>query len=244
MLYKSGLLLAILCVSQLVPSKATAAIFKCVGADGEVSYNQTPCQAEQKTAKVLSVSSANKTQYDCRIANNFARRTAMGMRSGLSSGDIFDSYGGIDAIPRTAIGVINYVYSHKDNVNTGPQRIAALSAARCSSGSYGDVGCDDFPYGFISDLGGCDAATKSTMTNSKPVVAASENEPSTDHNGTTAAMGVRTATDAGTSSTDCHDQVQAQLSELFAKMRSGQSASAQGKLQDQKKSLQNQLDGC
>lgn len=243
MLYRIGLLLTTLCAGIVAPGTASAAIYKCVGANGEVSYNQTPCPVEDKTAKLISVGSKSETKYNCRIANNFARKTAMGMRTGQSSGEVFDSYGGVDAIPRTAIGVINYVYTHKENLATGPQRIAALSAARCSGGSYGPVECDDFPYSFISELGGCDAASMSTLTDKKSESAESA-KPQNDANGSTQAMGVRTTPDAGLSSDDCKSNAQAQLSALFEQMRSGQSASSQGKLQDKKNNLTAQLGSC
>jgi len=149
-----------------LPTTALATVYKCTDANNNVSYNQTPCAVEEKAATVSSVSSKNKTDSgsasDCRIANNFSRQIATRMRSGESSGSVFDSYGGIDAIPRTAVGIINYVYSHKHNLSTVPQRIAALSAARCSTGSYGPVACDNFPYTFIADRGGCERAATNT----------------------------------------------------------------------------------
>lgn len=243
MRYKTGLLLTTLCAGIVGPGTASAAIFKCVGTDGEVSYNQTPCPAEESVAKVISVGTTNKTEYNCRIANNFARKTAIDMRTGQSSGDVFAAYGGIDSIPRTAIGVINYVYTHKDNNNTGPQRIAALSAARCSGGAYGPVGCDDFPYGFISELGGCEAASLSTVTNTQPKIAAPNTAPQ-DINGTTQAAGFRSAAEAKTPVADCKANVQEQLNALFTQMRSGQSANTQESLQDKKINLTAQLNGC
>lgn len=244
MFIKTGLLLVIVCFGALLQNSADAAIFKCVGADGVVSYNQTPCPVEEKTTQIMSTGSASKDSYDCRIANNFARKTAMGMRAGQSSGDMFATYGGIDAIPRTAIGVINYVYTHIGNVDTGPQRIAALSAARCSAGSYGPVGCDDFPYSFIAELGGCETASQSTLMPPKPLAATTETNDAAVQNAGSQAMGVRTANEKPTSSVDCKDSVQTQLSALFSKMRAGQSASSQGKLKEQKKDLQAQLSDC
>jgi len=244
MYLKTGLLLIVASMSWFTSDSAEAAVFKCVGADGEVSYNQTPCIGEEKTEKVLNTASASKTTYDCRIANNFARKTAMAMRAGQTSGGTFASYGGIDAVPSTAIGVINYVYTHKNNADTVPQRIAALSAARCSAGSYGPVGCDDFPYGFISELGGCEAATQSTIgIGTKPAAEAAQTTD-VSQNGSTQTLGARTAADTGLNSADCKSDVQAQLTELFAQMRSGQSASRQGELQKKKNDLSTQLSSC
>lgn len=141
---------------------AHAKVYKCVDASGSTTYSQVPCPVEEKTAKVIKTAT-RANNVDCRIANNFARHTALGMKSGLTADATFNQYGGLDALPRTAIGVINYVYTHKENPNVEAQRIVALSAARCSGGSYGDVACDDFPYGFISQAGGCDAAAKTLL---------------------------------------------------------------------------------
>jgi len=246
MLIKTGILVTIVCAGMFAPKAAEAAIFKCVGSDGEVSYNQVPCPAEEETAKVMRTSSSNKTSFDCRIANNFARKTAMGMRSGQSSGDVFAYYGGLDALPRTAIGVINYVFSHIENVDTGPQRIAALSAARCSAGSYGPVGCEDFPYSFVAELGGCEAATKSTIAAPKAAAASAPAETNAaTQNAGSQAMGVRTTDNKSISSVDCKDSVQAKLNALFSQMRSGgQATNSQGELKEQQDNLKAQLSGC
>ncbi len=241
----SGLTLTALIAlgSALSPNSALAAIYKCVEANGSTSYKQTPCAAHVQQAKLLDSVSSNREIMDCRIANNFARKTAMSMRLGQTSGNIFDSYGGIDAMPNTSIGVINYVYTHKDNVDITTDRIASLSAARCSAGSYGSVGCDDFPYSFISELGGCEKATSSTLA-SKPA----ESAP-TASAVTPPALGVRTATETTSVESEsgkenCKKDLAAQMNDLFEQMRSGQSAKQQSVLQDKKKALNTQLSGC
>ncbi len=241
----SGLTLTALIAlsTALSPNLAEAAIYKCVEADGSTSYKQTPCAAHAQQAKLQDSASSNRETLDCRIANNFARKTAMSMRLGQTSGNIFDSYGGIDALPNTAIGVINYVYTHKDNVDITTNRIASLSAARCSAGSYGAVGCDDFPYSFISELGGCEKATSSTLA-SKPT----EATPTADTT-LSPALGVRTATEntnvvSQNGKEKCKQDLAAQMNDLFEQMRSGQSAKEQSALQDRKKALNTQLSGC
>jgi len=150
-----------------LPTSVSAAVFKCTDANGNVSYNQTPCAAEEKAETLLNVKSTKKVSVDCRIANNFTRQIATRMKSGESSGAVFDSFGGIDAVPRSSVGVINYVYSHKGNVDTSTQRITALSAARCSAGSYGSVSCNDFPYDFVASLGGCERAAMTAAAGSQ-----------------------------------------------------------------------------
>jgi len=225
------------------PGKAEAAVFKCTDANGNVSYNQVPCESDDQSETVLSTQSKNKPGVDCRIANNFARQTAKRMRLGESSGAIFDSYGGIDAMPRSSIGVVNYVFSHKGNVNTGPQRIAALSAARCSAGSYGPVTCDDFPFSFIAELGGCDKALNGS--GEPPAATAPDNQdPKPVPEGSTHALGVKTTANQPSNSVDCKQDMQTQLGELFEQMRAGQSASEQGQLEGRKKALREQLSNC
>lgn len=243
MFYKTTLKLSALCLSLLAPNAAQAAIIKCIGVDGTVTYKQTSCPVEDKVQEVVKNISTNSDTYDCKIANNFARRTAMSMRAGETSGDIFDYYGGIDAMPRTSVGVVNYVYSHLGNKDTGAQRIAALSAARCSGGAYGSVSCEDFPYGFIAELGGCEAAARSTI-GSKQNQMLSEQELFQE-NGSMAAMGARTTARGNTGDINCKNKVHEELAELMEQMRSsGQSASSQDNMQQERRGLMAKLRLC
>jgi len=240
---------ALICIHTLaLPEKVEAAVYKCIDASGNVSYNQVPCTEESDetvlTETVLSSTSTKKSEFDCRIANNFARQITDRMRSGQSSGEIFDSYGGIDAIPRTSVGIISYVYSHKDNIGTVSQRITALSATRCSAGSYGPVNCDDFPYDFIADLGGCEKATMKTTLSSPTKTTSNQTIPPVQE-GATHSLGARTSSgNKKSDSTDCQKDVQVQLSELFNQMHSEQSDYKQDLLERQKKELHEQLTNC
>lgn len=240
--FSAGLLCSALGLFSMSYSTAShAAIFKCTDANGGVSYTQTPCPAAEQTQKVIANTQSNKPRVDCRIANNFARRTATQMRAGQSSGELFDAYGGIDALPKTAIGVINYVYSHKQNTDTGAQRISALSAARCSAGSYGPVSCDDFPYAFISEMGGCDQAKQMKLS---PTLAEEQTQKTEQPVATagTAALGVRTTSDDADN--DCKRSIQLKISDLVQQMRNGHSAKQQSQLQDKKSELRNKLNNC
>jgi len=235
---------ALVCVKTLaLPTKAEAAVYKCIDANNNVSYSQIPCAGEETAETVLSSRSTRNADVDCRIANNFARQITTRMRLGQSSGEVFDSYGGIDAIPRTSVGIISYVYSHKDNIDTGPQRIAALSAARCSAGSYGPVNCDDFPYNFIADLGGCEGATMKKNASSPSSTPDNKTTPVVQE-GTTQALGARTSGSPKPGSADCQNDVQVQLSELFNQMHTEQQDKKQARLENRKKDLQEQLNNC
>lgn len=246
--------LALLFVLACLSFSTHAGIYKCLDTDGNTSYSQVPCPVEQSTAKVMNRTSASE-QFDCRIANNFARRTATEMRAGQSSGDVFAAYGGIDAMPRTSVGIVNYVYTHRQNTDTSTNRITALSAARCSGGSYGSVSCDDFPYSFIAELGGCEMATQANMAThlSPSNGAAAGNAISSGYNSTQsgqqlvpAALGARTHT-GGTANADtalCQQQVQRQMNELILQMGSAQSASAMDALNSKRHALSRQLSDC
>lgn len=225
--------------TMVVPSNATAAIYKCTDGNGGVTYTQIPCAGEAQAESVLAHNSASDDSANCLIANNFANHIAVRMRAGESSGDVFDSYGGIDALPSTSVGIISYVYTHKHNTNTVPQRITALSAARCSGGSYGPVGCNDFPYQFIGELGGCDSALNGAVT--KPLAA----QPSADlQDGHAQAKGITTAENSTTQSADCQQDIQAQMNDLLGQMRAGKSADQQGQLQLRKNNLLDLKSDC
>lgn len=224
-------------------AKAEAAVYKCTDANNNVSYNQLPCPVEEKAETMLSVKSKTNAALDCRIANNFARQIASRMRSGESSGNVFDSYGGIDATSSTAVGIISYVYSHKGNVDTGPQRITALSAARCSAGAYGPVNCDDFPHNFIADFGGCEqAGMKKTMESSSTA-------PS-DQTTRSVKEEAKQALSSDTSETkiskldDCEQDLQAQLKVLLEQMRTAQSDNKQNQLETQREQLRVKHANC
>jgi len=225
----------------VLAAEAEAAIYKCTDANNNISYNQLPCPVEEKAETILSGKSKTKAAADCRIANNFARQIATRMRSGESSATVFDTYGGIDATSSTAVGIISYVYSHKDNIETGPQRITALSAARCSAGSYGPINCDDFPYSFIADLGGCEqAAMNKTVKPSLP----DDQTSLTDQNGTKQASGPSTSENKISSLADCNQDMQAELKELYQQLPTVQSDNKQSQLKSQLEQLRVKHANC
>lgn len=154
-----GLLLALTAsLMLLIPSEVEAKIYKCVGGDGSVSYAQRPCAAAEQTSKILGDKSVRE-RFDCRVARAFSTHIAGEMKAGSTADDVFDQYGGVNSITPTSMSVINYVFSHKTNVDTSVQRISALSGARCDTGTYSrNLECEHFPPSFIEGKGGCSAA--------------------------------------------------------------------------------------
>jgi len=151
-----GLLLALAApLFLLAPTEAEAKIYKCVGADGGISYSQRPCAAAEKTGKIMDGKS-HREHFDCRVVRAFSKHIAGEMKAGATAEDLFAQYGGVDSISPTAVSVINFVLSHKKNLKISLSRIASLSGARCDAGSFSrDLGCDHFPRSFLESKGGC-----------------------------------------------------------------------------------------
>ena len=137
-----------------VPGRAD--VFKCTAEDGGLTFQQTPCP-EQKVEKVAAqVPVVADKETDCSFANRFAVSTARLMRAGVKSNEVFDRYGGLDALSRPTIGVINYVFSFRTSDDVTVERIAELAGAKCKVGSFGDAKCETLPLSFTDGIGGCD----------------------------------------------------------------------------------------
>ena len=140
----------------LLASSGQAEVFKCTAEDGGLTFQQTPCP-EQKVERVATQAQAAADEgLDCGFANRFAVSTARLMRAGVKSDEVFDRYGGLDALSRSSIGVINYVFSFRTNDDVTVERIAELSDAKCRVGSFGDANCEALPLSFTEGIGGCD----------------------------------------------------------------------------------------
>lgn len=131
-----------------------ADVFKCTAEDGGLTFQQTPCP-EQKVEKIATQAAAEQG-LECSFANRFAVSTARLMRAGVKSDEVFNRYGGLDALSRASIGVINYVFSFRTNSDVTVERIAELSDAKCRVGSFGDAQCEELPLSFTEAIGGCD----------------------------------------------------------------------------------------
>lgn len=132
-----------------------AEIFKCKEADGTLTFSQTPCSTEAPVT--VRTSTGDTSEFNCSYANKFAFATARTMQSGVPSDEVFNRYGGLDALSKGTIGVINYVYSFRTNDEVSAERIAGLSQAKCKARSFGDASCDALPLSFTESLGGCNA---------------------------------------------------------------------------------------
>lgn len=140
----------------LASADGRAEVFKCTAEDGGLTYQQTPCP-EQKVEQVATQAPvAADKGLDCSFANRFAVSTARLMRANVKSNEVFDRYGGLDALSRSSIGVINYVFSFRTSDDVTVERIAELADAKCKVGSFGDARCETLPLSFTDGIGGCD----------------------------------------------------------------------------------------
>ncbi len=137
-------------------TEAIAATYKCIDDNGDVTYSQTPCKQNQKTDKLLKGSKKPAEMEDCKYAGAFSQMTFRHMRSGLSTQQLFDRYGGVHSISRGTLGVINYVYSLKHSTTMQADRVAQLTIAKCKARAFGEVSCEDFPVEFQQTIFSCD----------------------------------------------------------------------------------------
>ncbi len=140
----------------LASADGRAEVFKCTAEDGGLTFQQTPCPEQKVEQVVTQAPAAADDGLDCSFANRFAVSTARLMRANVKSDEVFDRYGGLDALSRSSIGVINYVYSFRTSDDVTVERIAELAGAKCKVGSFGDARCETLPPSFTDGIGGCD----------------------------------------------------------------------------------------
>jgi len=175
--FQAGLYLALSLAVVLTgtisfPGSASAGIFKCVAADGSVTYSQRECEDSEKTAKILSNNGRSSPKLDCSVADSFIQTTITKMRDGVSSGDLFTEFGGMDTLSNFSLGAINYVYSYQGNLTTTTERVKELTMQKCAVGSFGVPSCYALPATLINQDGGCNrepatAAAKPQKTSSQ-----------------------------------------------------------------------------
>ncbi len=134
-----------------------ARIFKCVASDGSISYSQSECPYNEKTAKVMSSSGRKQSNINCAVADNFLRELSENMRSGTPSGEVISSYGGFGALSSGTVSMINYVYTFAGNLTTTADRVHELAMQNCRSGTFGVPTCQNLPLEFTEKNNSCAA---------------------------------------------------------------------------------------
>lgn len=216
----------------LAGNDVRADVYKCTAEDGSLTYQQTPCP-KQKVEK-LNVERTDAAAPGCVYANKFAVSTARLMRAGQSSDEVFNRYGGLDALSKGSIGVINYVYSFRTNDDVSVERIAALTQAKCRARSLGDVSCELMPLSFTESLGGCDGEGEVAI-----------NEPVAQAPALAPALNRKTENTVSTEFVEqCKKRYRDQIDAIDAQMRQGYT-SAQGEAyRERLRALTEQLRNC
>lgn len=138
------------------PAPLLAEVYKCVNANGGTTYNDSPCEAHEKTF-LLNKSARQVQSLDCRIARNFAFDTVARMRQDDTASEVFNAYGGADAVSESARRLVNLIYTFESDSLASAQKIVDLTMDRCQEGLLGESldRCDSFPTDFIDRYGSC-----------------------------------------------------------------------------------------
>jgi hypothetical protein len=111
---------------------------------------------------------ADESPDVCTAAQRFATDAAKRMRSGVGADQEFGSYGGVDAVSKPMLNIINYVHSHRVNKNLAPVRIGALTLAKCNNGSFGKLGYADLPEQYDPDYEKTGADSQTAASGDSP----------------------------------------------------------------------------
>lgn len=235
-----------------LPAQAT--IYKCVDGNGNTTYSGTAC-ATDESARKITTSATPVTAQDCRIAHNFSLAISKQLKRGESSGAVFDSFGGMNSLSPSSIGLISYIYTFKGNDHASVNRIANLATERCEIGSFGAAAsyCNAYPNEYIESMGGCNAALGGPRFN-QPDLGAATASPSgpypTDENtdnsnaANIAAIRAREARAALEVKQECRDRINENIANNAQSMRKSLPVRAMELLRTRHRNLRNQLNRC
>ncbi len=214
----------------MFPGSATAGIYKCTDDDGNITYSQAPCPNQQNETVKTTGSASRADAAECSDARQFALLTARQMRAGGTSDVAFNRHGGLGAMSKGSINLINYVYSFRTNPDVAVERIAALTSAKCQAGALGDVRCESLPPAWVESIGGCDvdkrAENLTARAMASPSTASALGRSATVQ--TTPSAGVtsfRPEEDEDDAREECRKRYQDRIDLINSRMRGGYSVS-------------------
>ena len=232
--------IALVLLAGLNSLAADAAVYKCKSASGAITYSQTPCPSNENTVRVTG-SRSKPAAVDCWYANKLALETARDMQAGVDSSQLFDQYGGLNALSKGTVSLINYVYSHRANDAVSAERIAGLAGARCQARALGDVSCEALPMGFTEKLGGCGAAQPEQIAAaSPPQRGGGSPQRRVVSNGSPTAIQAQAATERS----KCRSKYQAQLDRIASEMRAGYTSKEGERYRERQRTLRKRLNDC
>lgn len=142
------LIACLLCmVAFLLSTAASARVYKCKDAEGNITYSQTTCAASSEQ-KQLSRSSGTKgvDASTCRMVGKAAREVFSDIKGGKDTQAVFNSYGGLSGINPQMLNLINYVGSFRAHDNISGERVSQLSVSKCRGGGFGPITVDDLQF--------------------------------------------------------------------------------------------------
>lgn len=147
------MMMAVLCVMALLMSTtATARVYKCKDADGNITYSQTTCVASSEQKQLTSsrtASSANGKAVGaatCNMVGEAAREVFSDVKAGKDAQAIIDSYGGLNGINPRMLNLVNYVGSFRAHDSISGSRVSQLSVNKCHSGGFGPITVNDLQF--------------------------------------------------------------------------------------------------
>ncbi len=130
----------------LVNAPCEARVYRCTDANGNVSYSQAPCPADQTGAKVRGVNSARATDPEaCTHVRNFATETFRKLKNGKEPGMLIDEYGGPGYISPVTLNVINFVSGFRFNTDISSLKVGAMTYNKCSNRGFGTIQTTELP---------------------------------------------------------------------------------------------------
>lgn len=241
-----------LALAALSPNTSRAEIFKCVAADGAITFSQSPCHDEgSKVTVQKTVGGAAEQPADCEHARRFALATAQDMRSGTDSSTVFDRYGGLGTLSKASVSLISYVFQFRTNSDVSVERISALATSKCQVRAFGDASCEQLPVSFTNRIGGCDdneersddveLALASAVQQPAPLPDG-KREP--QRNAALQARERQARAREEEQRSQCEQNIKAQIGGINAQMRSGYSSSLGESLKKKRRALENRLRDC
>jgi len=126
---------------------ANAGVYKCIDADGNITYSQTTCTASSAQKKLSNtVKTTPVDAATCRMVGQAAREVFSSVKRGNDTQAVLQTYGGLNSINPRMLNLINYVSSFRSHDKIGGERVGQLSESKCRSGGFGAFTVDDLQF--------------------------------------------------------------------------------------------------
>lgn len=219
---------------------AQAEVYRCMAADGSLTFSQTPCAVNATVSR--STPSTGAEAADCALAAHFALSAAKAMRADKSSSALFDEYGGFDAMSKSAANIVNYVYRFSHSEEISAERISALAEKQCRARAFGDFRCDALPAAYVEANALCREEDADTEGETAAIPAT---PPPPDIDATAEPQFARTGSDTGPDAgTACRALLQSRIDAINAAMRNGYDSAQGERYRAELRGVRNRMNEC